>query len=134
MAPRSVLLPVLLLALAGAAAAAEQGQPSPAAAAIAEARNMQEIQAGFERGRAGLTRIFLRHMKRMPREQVLNMELGFTIEPDGRVSEASVQATNFGDPELDAEIVAHLRKLRFPPRAVPAYSVARYPVRFVPPP
>ena len=96
-------------------------------------RSDREIQQLIDQNRAPLQRIFLKYQQRMPLEQVLRLELRFTIAPDGQVSEPAVQSSTYGDKELEAQLLAWLKGLRFEPRAVPAYTVERYPLLYNPP-
>lgn len=96
-------------------------------------RSDREIQQLIDQNRAPLQRIFLKYQQRMPLEQVLRLELRFTITPDGQVSEPSVQSSTYGDKELEALLLAWLKGLRFEARTVPAYTVERYPLLYTPP-
>ncbi|AXQ27553.1 hypothetical protein D0B54_02160 [Solimonas sp. K1W22B-7] len=118
------LAPVLLALLALLAA--------PAGAAPAPARSPGEIQGVFDRNRAPLQRILLKYQQRMPLEQVLRLELRFTIAPDGQLSEPAVQSSTYGDRELEAMLLNWLRGLRFEARPVPAQTVERYPLLYPP--
>lgn len=119
------LVPVLLALLAFLALPA---LAEPAGAA----RSPQEIQGVFDHNRAPLQRILLKYQQRMPLEQVLRLELRFTIAPDGQVSAPAVQSSTYGDKELEAMLLNWLRGLRFEARAVPAQTVERYPLMYQP--
>jgi hypothetical protein len=110
------------------------GAATPAAPATPEAspRSPQEIQGVFDRHRAPLQRIFMRYQQRMPLEQVLRLELRFTVAPDGQVSEPAVVSSTYGDRELEAAVRSWLVGLRFEPRDVPATVVDRYPLLYHP--
>lgn len=96
-------------------------------------RSDREIQAAIDLNRAPLQRIFLKYQQRMPLEQVLRLELRFTIAPDGQVSEPVVQSSTYGDKELEALLLRWVEGLRFEARPVPAYTVERYPLLYNPP-
>lgn len=107
---------------------------SAAAAAVdaAATRGPQEVQGVFDRNRAPLQRIFMKYQQRMPLEQVLRLELRFTVSPDGRVSEPVVLSSTYGDRELEGQVQDWLRGLRFEARDVSATIVDRYPLMYHP--
>ncbi|MDM4768718.1 hypothetical protein [Solimonas sp. SE-A11] len=105
---------------------------APAVAAGAATRSPQEVQDVFDRNRAPLQRIFMKYQQRMPLEQVLRLELRFTVAPDGRVSEPAVVSSTYGDRELEGMVQAWLSGLRFEARDVPAVVIDRYPLMYHP--
>lgn len=102
------------------------------AAGDAATRSPQEVQGVFDRNRAPLQRIFMKYQQRMPLEQVLRLELRFTVAPDGRVSEPAVLTSTYGDRELEGLVQDWLRGLRFEAREVPAMVIDRYPLVYHP--
>lgn len=116
------LLSSLLLAGLTAAAVAQEAAP----------RSDAEIQGVFDRNRAPLQRIFMKYQQRMPLEQVLRLELRFTVAPDGTVGEPAVLSSTYGDRELEALVRSWLGGLRFEARDGPAAVVERYPLVYHP--
>lgn len=122
MKPLLALLFALLLSWSAAVPAVEK----------TATRGPEEVQAVFDRNRAPLQRIFMKYQQRMPLEQVLRLELRFTVASDGRVSEPVVLSSTYGDRELEGLVQDWLRSLRFEARDIPATIVDRYPLVYHP--
>lgn len=103
----------------------------PLSDGVGPSRTDEEIQIVFDRYKATLYRIYNRELRKDPtlRGQLV---LEIKIEPDGSVSVAKLFSSDMGHPELEAKIVARVKRFNFGPKeGVPAVTI-RYPIDFLP--
>lgn len=94
-------------------------------------RTDQEIQVVFDRYAAALYRIYNRELRVDPTLRG-KMVLRLTIEPDGSVSEVSVQSTELASDSLSQQILERVRSFNFGPKeGVPPVTIV-FPIDFLP--
>lgn len=94
-------------------------------------RTDEEIQIVFDRYKSALYRIYNRELRKNPTLQG-KMVLRITIEPDGKVSACSVDSSDMDSPEMDAKIVARVKRFNFGAKeGVPPLSIL-FPIDFLP--
>ncbi len=94
-------------------------------------RTDEEIQIVFDRYASTLYRIYNTELRRDPTLRG-NIVLRITIESDGSVSECTVESSELGSAELEAQIVARVKRFNFGPKDnVPPVTIM-YPIDFLP--
>ncbi len=94
-------------------------------------RTDEEIQIVFDKYKSALYRIYNRELRKNPTLQG-KMVLRLTIEPDGKVSAASVESSDMDAPDLDKKIVARVKKFKFGAKeGVPTITIL-FPIDFLP--
>jgi hypothetical protein len=95
------------------------------------ARTDEEIQIVFDRYKATLYRIYNKQLRREPtlRGKIL---LRLTIEPDGTVSDCTVEKTDLASAELVGKIVDRVNKFNFGPKEGVPTTTILYPIDFLP--
>lgn len=107
------------------------GEERPLSDGPGPSRTDEEIQIVFDRYKAALYRIYNRELRKNPGLQG-KLVLRLTIEPDGRVSAASIESSDMKAKELEAKIVARVKRFNFGAKeSVPAITIL-YPIDFLP--
>lgn len=114
-----------------AASSKSSGADRLTSAEMQPSRTDEEIQIVFDRYKSALYRIYNRELRTNPALRG-KMVLRIVIEPDGRVSECTVQSTDLASPTLSADIVDRVLKFNFGSKeGVPAITIL-YPIDFLP--
>ena len=95
-------------------------------------RSLEEIQLGFDRGKAGLNAIFSRAAREMVGMGAGRIMLSLTIAPDGSVTRCELVSSSFANPALEQKLLARIRQMNFGPRDVPPFTVMTYPLDYLP--
>ncbi len=107
------------------------GEEAPLSSGPGPSRTDEEIQIVFDRYKSALYRIYNRELRKNPTLQG-KMVLRLTIEPDGKVSAASVDSSDMDSAALDKKIAARVKKFNFGAKeGVPTITIL-YPIDFLP--
>ncbi len=97
-----------------------------------QSRTDEEIQVVFDRYKSALYRMYNRELRKNPGLRG-KMVLQIVIEPDGSVSECTLQSNDFESTSFASNIVKRVLRFNFGAKAgVPAISIL-YPIEFLPP-
>jgi periplasmic protein TonB len=94
------------------------------------ARSQEEIELEFDRNKGAIYALYSRALRERPELQG-KMVLEFTISSSGEVTACRVVSSELNDPELERKIVARVRQIRFPARAVESITTTK-PIEFFP--
>ena len=94
-------------------------------------RTDEEIQIVFDRNKASFYRLYHVELRKDPtlRGQLV---LRLTIEPDGRVSMCTLQASDMHAPELAAQVVDRVKTINFGAKEGVSALTIVYPIDFLP--
>lgn len=95
-------------------------------------RTLEEIQEVFDRNKGSFNAIYNRAMRSNANIADGKIVVKLTIAPDGTVTECTLVHSTFNDPDFERKVIARIELLRFPPKAVPPFTLSSYPIEFHP--
>ena len=121
----SVAALLVLILLAGCAAPKIDISRPP------NSRSLEEIQWGFEQGKAKFMAVHLAYKAQFPDTPTRKIHLTITVEPDGRMSECVPGSLNIAPKGLTRVVAEQAMQLNFGAREVPSFHYENYPVVFL---